>query len=118
MPVMVDLEPVVREIRETTPPEHFVLPATQWVEGERGLVPLECAERPCDVKTIWRTVRRIVAVSVSRSSRTRIPGSHGDRNNQRHEAMIEVPCRRRSLLRPEQGGEPRSSPASLDIGYA
>ena len=59
VPVMVDLEPVVREIRETTPPEHFVLPATQWVEGEWGLMPLECPERPCDVKTIWRTVRRI-----------------------------------------------------------
>ena len=59
VPVMVDLQPVVCEIRETTPPEHFVLPATQWIAGERGLVPLECPERPCDVKTIWRTVRRI-----------------------------------------------------------
>jgi site-specific recombinase XerD len=59
VPVMADLEPVVREIRETTPPEHFVLPATRWVAGERGLVPVECPELPCDVKTIWRTVRRI-----------------------------------------------------------
>jgi site-specific recombinase XerD len=59
VPVMADLEPVVTEIRETTPPEHFVLPATRWVAGERGPVPLDCPERPCDRKTTWRRVRRI-----------------------------------------------------------
>jgi integrase/recombinase XerD len=59
VPVMVDLEPVVREIRETTASEHYVLPATRWVEGERGQVPVERPERPCGRKTIWRTVRRI-----------------------------------------------------------
>jgi site-specific recombinase XerD len=59
VPVMADLEPVVLEIRETTPPEHFVLPATRWVAGERGPMPLECPERPCHSKTIWRAVRRI-----------------------------------------------------------
>jgi len=59
VPVMADLEPVVRDIQETTPPQHFVLPATQWVAGERGPVPLDCPERPCDPKTIWRAVRRI-----------------------------------------------------------
>jgi integrase/recombinase XerD len=59
VPVMVDLEPVVREIRETTPHERYVLPATRWVEGSRGLFPIEVPERPCARKTIWRTVRRI-----------------------------------------------------------
>jgi site-specific recombinase XerD len=59
VPVMADLEPVVREIRETLTPEHFVVPATEWVAGDRGLVPLDCPERPCDRKTIWRRVRRI-----------------------------------------------------------
>jgi integrase/recombinase XerD len=60
VPVMVDLEPVVREIRETTRHEQYVLPATRWVRGDGGrLVPVERPERPCDRKTIWRTVRRI-----------------------------------------------------------
>src|SRR3954467_3404115 len=31
VPVMVDLQPVVSEIRETTAVDHYVLPATQWV---------------------------------------------------------------------------------------
>jgi integrase/recombinase XerC len=59
VPVTTDLEPVVQEIRETTPPEHFILPATRWVGGERGPVPVDCPERPCDRKTIWSRVRRI-----------------------------------------------------------
>jgi site-specific recombinase XerD len=59
VPVMFDLEPVVREIRETTEPDHYVIPATRWVLGERGQVPVDRPERPCDRKTIWRTVRRI-----------------------------------------------------------
>ena len=59
VPVMADLEPVVCEIRETTPAECFVLPATRWVSSDRGLVPVEEPERPCDRKTIWRTARRI-----------------------------------------------------------
>ncbi len=59
VPVMVDLEPVVQEIRETTEPDHYVIPATRWVPCERGQVPLDRPERPCDRKTIWRTVRRI-----------------------------------------------------------
>ena len=36
-----------------------MLPATRWTESGRGLVPVERPERPCDRKTIWRTVRRI-----------------------------------------------------------
>jgi integrase len=59
VPVMVDLEPIVREIRETTEADHYVLPATRWAQGDRGLVPVERPERPCDRKTIWRAVRRI-----------------------------------------------------------
>jgi len=59
VPVIADLEPVVREIRETTAPDHYVLPATLWVEGSRGLEPKECPERACHAKSIWRTVRRI-----------------------------------------------------------
>jgi integrase len=59
VPVITDLRPVVAEIRETTPPEHHVIPATRWVQADRGLVPRERPERPCDPKTIWRTVRRI-----------------------------------------------------------
>ena len=59
VPVIADLEPVVREIRETTAPDHHVLPATLWVEGGRGLEPKECPERACHAKSIWRTVRRI-----------------------------------------------------------
>jgi site-specific recombinase XerD len=59
VPVMVDLEPVVGEIRDTTDANHYVLPATRWVKGDRGLVPVENPDRPCDRKTIWRTVRRI-----------------------------------------------------------
>ena len=59
VPVMVDLEPVVSDIRATTPDEHHVLPATELVGSARGFVPIERPERPCDRKTIWRTVRRI-----------------------------------------------------------
>jgi integrase/recombinase XerC len=59
VPVMVDLEPVVGEIRATTDEEHYVLPATRWVRGDRGLVPVECPVRPCDRKTISRAVRRM-----------------------------------------------------------
>ncbi len=59
IPVMRDLEPVVEEIGETTTHGDFVLPATRWVESDRGLVPIEDPERPCDRKTIWRTVKRI-----------------------------------------------------------
>ncbi|MFN2617846.1 MAG: tyrosine-type recombinase/integrase [Thermoleophilaceae bacterium] len=59
VPVMVDLEPIVREIRETTEGDHYVLPATRWVQGDRALIPVEHPERPCDRKTIWRAVRRI-----------------------------------------------------------
>jgi len=59
VPVMVDVEPIVREIRETTEADHYVLPATRWVRGDRGMLPVEHPERPCDRKTIWRTVRRI-----------------------------------------------------------
>ena len=59
VPVMVDLEPVVREIRATTGPAHYVLPGTQWINGPCGYMPVGRPERPCDRKTIWRTVRRI-----------------------------------------------------------
>ena len=59
IPVMADLEPIVEEIRQTVDSEHFVLPATRWVESDRGLVPVENGARPCDRKTIWRTVKRI-----------------------------------------------------------
>ena len=59
LPVMIDLEPIVEEIRETTPREHFVLPGTRWVESGHGLTPVDRPERPCDRKTIWRTVKRI-----------------------------------------------------------
>jgi integrase/recombinase XerD len=59
LPVMVDLEPVVGEIRATTEDDDYVLPATRWVESGRGLAPVERPDRPCDRKTIWRTVKRI-----------------------------------------------------------
>src|SRR5215211_3429151 len=59
LPVMIDLVPVVDEIRTTTEPEHYVLPATRWVDSDRGYAPVERPERPCDRKTIWRRVRRI-----------------------------------------------------------
>jgi site-specific recombinase XerD len=59
IPVMVDLEPIVDEIRKTTPHDQYVLPGTHWVEAGRGLAPVERPERPCDRKTIWRTVKRI-----------------------------------------------------------
>lgn len=59
VPVMVDLDPIVREIRDTTEPDHHVLPAMRWVQGDRGFVPVERPERPCDRKTIWRAVHRI-----------------------------------------------------------
>jgi integrase/recombinase XerC len=58
VPVMADLESVVSEIRETTATDDYVLPATRWVEGSRGLVPVELPERPCDRKTIRRIGRR------------------------------------------------------------
>lgn len=59
VPVMVDLKPVVEEIRQTTEHDHYVLPATRWVESSGGLRPVERPERPCDRKTIWRRVKRI-----------------------------------------------------------
>ena len=59
LPVMVDLQPIVEEIRATTEPEHYVLPATRWVESGRGLAPIERPDRPCDRKTIWRRVRAV-----------------------------------------------------------
>ncbi len=59
IPVMIDLEPVVAEIQETTSHKDFVLPAARWVDSDRGLVPVERPEQPCDRKTIWRTVKRI-----------------------------------------------------------
>lgn len=59
VPVMVDLEAVIREIRATTEAEHYVLPGTRWSHGPCGYMPVERPERPCDRKTIWRTVRRI-----------------------------------------------------------
>src|SRR3954452_12710453 len=59
VPVMVDLQPVVSEIRETTAVDHYVLPATQWITGTLASVPIDVPERACDRKTIWRTIRRI-----------------------------------------------------------
>ncbi len=59
VPVIMDLEPIVLDIRDTTDPEHFALPATVWVAGDRGLRPVAAPERPCHAKTIWRAVRRI-----------------------------------------------------------
>jgi site-specific recombinase XerD len=59
VPVISDLAPVVEEIRATQPPDQYVLPGTTWVESGGGLVPRVYPERPCDAKTIWRTVRRI-----------------------------------------------------------
>ena len=59
VPVMVDLQPVVHEIRATIEAGHYVLPGTRWVHGCCGYVPVERPERPCDRKTIWRTVRRV-----------------------------------------------------------
>jgi hypothetical protein len=49
----------VSDIRETTDPEHYVLPATVWVASGRGLRPVAAPERPCHAKTIWNAVRRI-----------------------------------------------------------
>ena len=46
VPVMVDLEPVVREIRETTAADDHILPATRWVRSGGGMVPVEVPERP------------------------------------------------------------------------
>jgi site-specific recombinase XerD len=59
IPVMVDLEAIVEEIRGTSHQEDYVLPGTRWVDSGRGLAPVERPERPCDRKTIWRTVKRI-----------------------------------------------------------
>jgi site-specific recombinase XerD len=59
IPVMADLEPIVEDIRATGGREDFILPATRWVQSDRGLVPVAERERPCDRKTIWRTIRRI-----------------------------------------------------------
>lgn len=59
VPVIMDLAPIVEEIRATAAPDEYLLPSTQWTEGDRGLVPRERAERPCHGKTIWRIVRRI-----------------------------------------------------------
>jgi integrase/recombinase XerC len=59
MPVISDLEPVVDDIRKTAGRDDYVLPATVWVAADRGLRPMAVPERPCDAKTIWRTVRRI-----------------------------------------------------------
>jgi site-specific recombinase XerD len=59
VPIISDLIPVVEEIRATSARDDYVLPATEWIESGRGLVPRECPERPCHPKTIWRTVRRI-----------------------------------------------------------
>jgi integrase len=59
VPVITDLGPIVSDIRETTEPEQFVLPATVWVASDRGLRPVAAPERPCHAKTIWHAVRRI-----------------------------------------------------------
>lgn len=59
VPVISDLEPVVSEILETTDADHYVLPGTEWVEGDRGLRPVATLDRPCHSKTIWSAVRRI-----------------------------------------------------------
>jgi site-specific recombinase XerD len=59
VPVMVDLEPVVSEIRATTEAEEYVLPGTRWVHTACGYVPTDVPDRSCDRKTIWRTVRRL-----------------------------------------------------------
>jgi integrase/recombinase XerC len=59
VPVIGDLDPVVRDIRATAGPDDYVLPATVWVAGDRGPRPVPAPERPCDAKTIWRAVRRI-----------------------------------------------------------
>jgi integrase/recombinase XerC len=59
VPVIRDLAPIVLDIRETTDPEHYALPATVWVAGDRGLRPVAAPDRPCHGKTIWRAVRRI-----------------------------------------------------------
>jgi integrase/recombinase XerC len=59
VPVIADLAPVVAEIGETTAMHHYVVPATRWVDGGRGLEPKECPERACHAKSIWRRVRRI-----------------------------------------------------------
>ena len=59
VPVISDLAPVVEEIRATQPADHYLLPGTEWVQSGRGLVPLECPDRACHAKTIWRAVRRI-----------------------------------------------------------
>lgn len=59
VPVMVDLEYVVRDIRSQSEPGHYILPGTRWVQSACGYVPVEQPERPCDRKTVWRTVRRL-----------------------------------------------------------
>jgi site-specific recombinase XerD len=59
VPVISDLAPVVEEARATQAPDDHLVPGTQWVQSGRGLVPRELPDRPCNPKTIWRTVRRI-----------------------------------------------------------
>ncbi len=59
VPVIRDLDPIVRDIRATTDPEHYVLPATVWIASDRGMRPVAAPERPCHAKTIWNAVRRI-----------------------------------------------------------
>jgi site-specific recombinase XerD len=59
VPVIRDLDPIVRDIRATTNAEHYVLPATVWIASDRGMRPVADPERPCHAKTIWHAVRRI-----------------------------------------------------------
>src|SRR5688572_26519040 len=59
VPVIRDLDPIVRDIRATTDAEHYVLPGTVWIAGDRGMRPVADTERPCHAKTIWHAVRRI-----------------------------------------------------------
>ena len=60
IPVIRDVAPIVRDIRDHTSPDEYVLPATVWVPDERGrLGPFAVPERRRHAKTIWRAVRRI-----------------------------------------------------------
>jgi integrase/recombinase XerC len=59
VPVIADLEPIVKDIRENVGPEEFVLPAQRWRDPSINRDKVDLKLQPCSAQAVYYLVKRV-----------------------------------------------------------